>query len=137
MTPLTQILAACAMSAVIVVALWPEPQQGGQTVGGFVAFITAMLMTLPPIRHLADVMAPILRGLTALERSVDLVEDGITERGGTHSVPRAERPHRGRRGDAALSRRPGAGARRLFAHHRRPARRWRWSAPRAPASRRW
>ncbi|HTP72976.1 MAG TPA: lipid A export permease/ATP-binding protein MsbA [Burkholderiaceae bacterium] len=88
MTPLTQMLAASAMSAVIVIALW-QSSQGGQTVGGFVAFITAMLMTLPPIRHLADVMAPILRGLTALERSVDLVEDGINERGGTHSIARA------------------------------------------------
>jgi subfamily B ATP-binding cassette protein MsbA len=88
MTPLTQILAACAMSAVIVIALW-QSSQGGQSVGSFVAFITAMLMTLPPIRHLADVMAPILRGLTALERSVDLVEDGISERGGTHTVARA------------------------------------------------
>jgi len=88
MTPLTQIMAACAMSAVIVIALW-QSAQGGQTVGGFVSFITAMLMTLPPIRHLADVMAPILRGITALERSVDLVEDGANERGGTHSVARA------------------------------------------------
>jgi ATP-binding cassette, subfamily B, bacterial MsbA len=88
MTPLTQIMAACAMSAVIVIALW-QSSQGGQTVGDFVAFITAMLMTLPPIRHLADVMAPILRGLTSLERSVDLVEDGISESGGTHSVARA------------------------------------------------
>jgi len=88
MTPLTQILAACAMSAVIVVALY-QSSQGGQTVGGFVAFITAMLMTLPPIRHLADVMAPIVRGLTALERSVDLVEEGAAERGGSHSVARA------------------------------------------------
>jgi subfamily B ATP-binding cassette protein MsbA len=58
-------------------------------VGGFVAFITAMLMTLPPIRHLADVMAPIVRGITALERSVNLVEDGAAERGGSHSVARA------------------------------------------------
>jgi len=88
MTPLTQILAASAMSAVIVIALW-QSAQGGQTVGGFVAFITAMLMTLPPIRHLADVMAPILRGLAALERSIDLVEEGINERGGTHAVARA------------------------------------------------
>jgi subfamily B ATP-binding cassette protein MsbA len=88
MTPLTQILAACAMSAVIVIALW-QSSAGGQTVGGFVAFITAMLMTLPPIRHLADVMAPIVRGLTALERSVDLVEEGAAERGGSHAVARA------------------------------------------------
>jgi subfamily B ATP-binding cassette protein MsbA len=88
MTPLTQIMAACAMSAVIVVALW-QSSAGGQTVGGFVAFITAMLMTLPPIRHLADVMAPIVRGVTALERSVDLVEDGAAEQGGPHAVARA------------------------------------------------
>jgi subfamily B ATP-binding cassette protein MsbA len=88
MTPLTQILAACAMSAVIVIALW-QSNSGGQTVGGFVAFITAMLMTLPPIRHLADVMAPIVRGITALERSIDLIEDGANERGGSHSVARA------------------------------------------------
>jgi len=88
MTPLTQILAACAMSGVIVIALW-QSSQGGQTVGGFVAFITAMLMTLPPIRHLADVMAPIWRGMTALERSIDLIEEGASERGGTHAVARA------------------------------------------------
>jgi subfamily B ATP-binding cassette protein MsbA len=88
MTPLTQIMAACAMSAVIVVALW-QSAAGGQTVGGFVAFITAMLMTLPPIRHLADVMAPIVRGVTALERSVDLIEEGAAEQGGPHAVARA------------------------------------------------
>jgi subfamily B ATP-binding cassette protein MsbA len=88
MTPLTQVLASCAMSAVIVIALW-QSNSGGQTVGGFVAFITAMLMTLPPIRHLADVMAPIVRGITALERSIDLIEDGTSERGGNHSVARA------------------------------------------------
>ena len=34
---------ACALSAVIVVALW-QSSRGGSTVGGFVAFITAMLM---------------------------------------------------------------------------------------------
>jgi subfamily B ATP-binding cassette protein MsbA len=88
MAPLTQILAACAMSGVIVIALW-QSSQGGQTVGGFVAFITAMLMTLPPIRHLADVMAPIWRGMSALERSVDLIEEGASEVGGTHAVERA------------------------------------------------
>jgi subfamily B ATP-binding cassette protein MsbA len=88
MAPLTQILAACAMSGVIVIALW-QSSQGGQTVGGFVAFITAMLMTLPPIRHLADVMAPIWRGMSALERSVDLIEEGASEVGGTHVVERA------------------------------------------------
>ena len=57
MTPFTQVLASCALAAVITAALWQSGRDQA-TVGGFVAFITAMLMTLPPIRHLADVMAP-------------------------------------------------------------------------------
>ncbi|MFO1219591.1 MAG: lipid A export permease/ATP-binding protein MsbA [Burkholderiaceae bacterium] len=88
MTPLTQIIAACAMSAVITIALW-QSSQGGNTVGGFVAFVTAMLMTLPPLRHLADVTAPIVRSLTAIERSMDLIEEGPAEHGGSHAPARA------------------------------------------------
>ncbi|MEN9419697.1 MAG: hypothetical protein RI988_3318, partial [Pseudomonadota bacterium] len=42
MTPLTQVMAAIALSSVITVALW-QSSQGGATVGSFVAFITAML----------------------------------------------------------------------------------------------
>jgi ABC-type multidrug transport system fused ATPase/permease subunit len=43
-------------------------------VGGFVAFITAMLMLVAPVKHLSDVMAPITRGLAAVERGIDLIE---------------------------------------------------------------
>jgi subfamily B ATP-binding cassette protein MsbA len=42
-------------------------------VGSFVAFITAMLMLVAPIKHLSDVMAPITRGLAALERGLALM----------------------------------------------------------------
>jgi ATP-binding cassette, subfamily B, bacterial MsbA len=75
-TPLTQLLAAAALSAVIVVALWQSQpgRTGGVTVGGFVAFITAMLMLIAPIRRLADVANPIIRGLAALERGLMLME---------------------------------------------------------------
>ena len=83
MTPLTQIMAACAMSAVIVIALW-QSSAGGQTVGGFVAFITAMLMLVAPVKHLSDVMAPITRGLAAVERGLDLIDHSAPEAGGTH-----------------------------------------------------
>jgi subfamily B ATP-binding cassette protein MsbA len=54
-----------ALSAVIVVALWQSSATGSTTVGGFVAFITAMLMLVAPVKHLSDVMAPITRGLAA------------------------------------------------------------------------
>ena len=83
MTPLTQLFTALALSAVIVVALW-QSQEGGATVGGFVAFITAMLMLVAPVKHLSDVMAPITRGLAAIERGLELMDQSPPEEGGTH-----------------------------------------------------
>jgi ATP-binding cassette, subfamily B, bacterial MsbA len=88
-TPITQMLAAFALSAVIAVALW-QAGAGGASVGSFVAFITAMLLLVTPIKHLSDVMAPITRGLAAVERSVDLIEQSPFEQGGTHAPDRAE-----------------------------------------------
>jgi subfamily B ATP-binding cassette protein MsbA len=88
MTPVTQLLAALALSAVITAALW-QSAAGGASVGSFVAFITAMLMLISPIKKLSDVMAPITRGLAAIERGVDLIERTPAEAGGTHAVERA------------------------------------------------
>lgn len=85
MTPLTQLLAAAALSTVICVALWQSRAAGTAqdvTVGGFVAFITAMLMLIAPIRRLADVASPITRGVAALERGLHLLGDTPAERGG-------------------------------------------------------
>ena len=93
-TPVTQLLASVAMSGVIVVALW-QSQSAEASVGSFVSFITAMLMLITPIKHLTDVMAPITRGLAALERGLDLVEQFPAERGGAHAPARA-------RGELAL-----------------------------------
>jgi subfamily B ATP-binding cassette protein MsbA len=81
MTPVTQMLAACAMSAVIVLALW-QSRTSGASVGEFVAFITAMLQLVAPIKHLSDVMAPVTRGLAAVERGLDLIAENPAERGG-------------------------------------------------------
>ncbi len=83
MTPLTQLFTALSLSAVIVVALW-QSSGGAGTVGGFVAFITAMLMLVAPIKHLSDVMAPITRGLAAIERGIELIDDYAVEEGGSH-----------------------------------------------------
>ncbi|MBN9407718.1 MAG: lipid A export permease/ATP-binding protein MsbA [Burkholderiales bacterium] len=88
MTPLTQLLAAAALSAVIMIALW-QSNETGTTVGGFVAFITAMLMLIAPIRRLAEVASPITRGVAALERGMALVEQVATEGGGTLDPGRA------------------------------------------------
>ncbi|MDT7834914.1 lipid A export permease/ATP-binding protein MsbA [Aquabacterium sp. OR-4] len=89
MTPLTQIFTALALSAVITVALW-QSNSSGTTVGGFVSFITAMLMLVAPVKHLSDVMAPITRGLASVERGLELLDKAPAETGGNHRVHRAE-----------------------------------------------
>ncbi|MFZ3119327.1 MAG: lipid A export permease/ATP-binding protein MsbA [Variovorax sp.] len=89
MTPLTQLLAAVALSVVVMIALWQSSEQG-LTVGSFVAYITAMLMLIAPIRRLADMANPITRGLAALERGVALIDDVASEAQGGFSLPRAE-----------------------------------------------
>lgn len=89
LTPVTQMLAACALSAVIAVALW-QSSATGATVGGFVSFITAMLMLVAPIKHLSDVMSPIARGMASLERGMDMIDHSPRETGGTHDPGRAQ-----------------------------------------------
>jgi subfamily B ATP-binding cassette protein MsbA len=84
MTPVTHTLTACAISGVIVVALW-QSRTGGTTVGGFASFITAMLMLLAPIKKLSDVTGQITRGMAALERGIALVDDSPKEPCGSHA----------------------------------------------------
>ncbi len=95
LTPLTQMMSAIALSGVISIALL-QSTQSGTTVGGFAAFVTAMLMLIAPIKHLSEVAGPITRGLAALERGIDLIENTPIETGGSHSTLRAK-------GDLVLS----------------------------------
>ena len=89
MTPMTQIMAAIALSLVLMIALMQSRDAAsGATVGGFVAFITAMLMLIAPIKRLADVANPITRGLAALERGLALLHDSPEEAQGKHQVQR-------------------------------------------------
>ena len=88
MTPLTQLLAAAALSAVICTALW-QSSTSGITVGGFASFVTAMLMLVAPIKHLSESAAPITRGLAAVERGLDLIDHTPSEQEGSHEVAHA------------------------------------------------
>jgi len=88
MTPLTQLFAAVALSVVVMIALWQSGQQG-LSVGSFVAYITAMLMLIAPIRRLADMANPITRGLAALERGLGLIDDTASEAEGRFALARA------------------------------------------------
>ena len=88
MTPITQLISACALSAVVVAALWQSSAQGSSA-GEFVSFITAMLMLLAPLKHLSEVTGPVSRGLAALERGVELINDAPIEGGGSFAPGRA------------------------------------------------
>jgi ATP-binding cassette, subfamily B, bacterial MsbA len=88
MTPITQMLAAIALSAVISVAL-VQSKADGTSVGGFVAFVTAMLMLVAPIKHLSEIASPITRGLAAIEKGLDLIEGTADEPGGDFTKSRA------------------------------------------------
>jgi len=89
MTPLTQMLAAVALSAVITVALMQSADKT-TSVGGFVAFVTAMLMLIAPLKHLTEVANPITRGLAAMERGLDMMATTPDETGGTFVMARAQ-----------------------------------------------
>ena len=88
MTPVTQLLAAFALSAVITVAL-VQSADNTTTVGSFAAFITAMLMLIAPIKHLSEIATPITRGLAALERGLNLLDEVPDQTSGAYQTQRA------------------------------------------------
>ncbi|TFW10128.1 lipid A export permease/ATP-binding protein MsbA [Oxalobacteraceae bacterium OM1] len=105
--PITQVIAACALSIVVVIAL-VQANAGEATVGTFVAFISAMLMLLTPLKRIAEVNGPLQRGLAASDAVFEMIDaeperiDGKTldhrARGELHFVdvgityPGAQRP---------------------------------------------
>jgi subfamily B ATP-binding cassette protein MsbA len=87
MSAITQVLAAVALSAVISIAL-VQSAENTTTVGGFVAFVTAMLLLIAPVKGLSDATTPITRGLAAMERGLDLIDNIRNESSGVFSTPR-------------------------------------------------
>ena len=85
--PITNLFGSIALSAVITVAI-VESQSSSLSAGGFVAFITAMLMLIAPIKHLSEVSSTITRGLVAAERAIALVETVPAEKGGSYTSER-------------------------------------------------
>ncbi len=87
-TPVTQLCAALAVSVVVSIALL-QAGESGETVGSFVSFITAMLMLLAPLKHLADVNSSIQRGLASAEKVFELLDRRIETDAGDAVLGRA------------------------------------------------
>ena len=86
--PVTNFFASIALSAVISIAIY-QSQSNQLSAGGFVGFVTAMLMMIAPIKHLSDISSAITRGLVAAERAIDLIENVAPETGGAFALNRA------------------------------------------------
>ena len=76
--PITQLIASMALSVVLVIALMQSATEG-TTVGGFASFITAMMLVISPLKHLADINQPLQRGLTAAEMIFGLMDQPFEE----------------------------------------------------------
>ena len=88
-TPLTQLLTAVAISIVVVIALL-QSASGQVTVGGFVSFITAMIMLLTPLKQLAEVNGPLQRGLAAADSVFAMIDAPIERTTGASIEKRAK-----------------------------------------------
>ena len=86
--PITQLFAALALAIIISLAI-QDSESGGFSVGSFVSFITAMLMLLTPLKHLADINAPLQRGLASAESVFELIDEAQELDEGTGEISRA------------------------------------------------
>ncbi|MFZ6848715.1 lipid A export permease/ATP-binding protein MsbA [Undibacterium sp. RuRC25W] len=92
-TPITQMVAALAVSLVVIVAMRPNilPFHSDHfTPGDFIAYLTAMLLLLAPLKRLSDLNGPLQRGLIASESVFNLIDTPAEPVGGFEFAERAK-----------------------------------------------
>ncbi len=87
-TPATQVIAAIGIAFVISVALW-QARSAQLSGGDFITFLTAALLLLPPLRHLAGLNGPIARMLAAAESVFALIDSSGEADTGARTIGRA------------------------------------------------
>ncbi len=88
-TPITHIAAAIAVAAITYLALSQTTGQAGASAGGFVSFITAMLLLIAPLKQLTTVSTTLQKGLAAAESVFDLLDTPQEADGGTRALGQA------------------------------------------------
>jgi ATP-binding cassette, subfamily B, bacterial MsbA len=87
-TPVTQVIAAIGLAIVFGVALWQARTQQ-LSAGDFVTFLTAALMLLGPLRHLAGLNGPLARMLAGGESVFALIDSPSEQETGSREIERA------------------------------------------------
>ena len=86
--PIVQWVAAVALAIIIYLAT-RQSSADEITVGGFVSFITAMLMLTAPLKRITSVNEPLQRGLAAAESVFELIDQVSEPDPGTTEIARA------------------------------------------------
>ncbi|MCZ8295046.1 MAG: lipid A export permease/ATP-binding protein MsbA [Hylemonella sp.] len=73
-TPITHIAAAIAVAVITYLALSQTTGKAGASAGGFVSFITAMLLLISPLKQLTTISTTLQKGLAAAESVFDLLD---------------------------------------------------------------
>lgn len=88
-TPITHVAASIAIAIIAYLALSQSTGQAGTSPGGFISFITAMLLLISPIKQLTTVSTTIQRGLAAAESVFSLLDTPQEQDQGKKQLHRA------------------------------------------------
>lgn len=88
-TPITHMAASIAVAIITFLALSQTTGQAGASAGGFVSFITAMLLLIAPIKQLTTISAILQRGLAGCESVFELLDTPIEEDRGSRTLAHA------------------------------------------------
>jgi subfamily B ATP-binding cassette protein MsbA len=76
-TPITHMASSIAVGMIIFIALSRTTGEAGASAGGFVSFITAMLMLIAPIKQLTTINTTLQRGLAASESVFQFLDQPV------------------------------------------------------------
>ncbi|MFN4003707.1 MAG: lipid A export permease/ATP-binding protein MsbA [Hylemonella sp.] len=85
-TPITHLAASVAVASIVFVALSQVTGGAGASAGGFVSFITALLMLISPIKQLSTINVTLQRSLAACESIFELLDADSERDTGTQNL---------------------------------------------------
>ncbi len=88
-TPLVQIVVTIALALIVYLAA-RQAAADETTVGGFVSFLTALLLVFPPLRRLTGVNQTLQQGLAAAESVFRVIDELPEADTGIHEIGRAK-----------------------------------------------